>query len=85
MNFYQFDLISHFRITHYATASTEQSVYIIGCLTNSSPYRSSTIAKYSDGFWSEPGSLKRVRSDHGAITIEERTIIIGGWYSTSET
>ena len=83
VNFDQFDLISYFRVSHYATTSTDTSVYIIGGWTGSS--YSSKIAKYSDGFWSEPGRLKRARNGHGAITIEKIRIIIGGWYSTSET
>ena len=88
VNFDPFDLILYFRISYYATTSTDTSVYIIGGFNgwiNDSPSRSTLIAKYIDGFWSEPGSLKRARNSHGAITIEERTLIIGGWYGTSET
>ena len=85
VNFDSFGLILYFRITRYAATSTDTSVYIIGGFTNGSPSRSTTIAKYSDGFWSEPGSLKQGRYAHGAITIEGKTMIIGGWYGTSGT
>ena len=39
---------------------------------------SSTIAKYSDGIWTNVGSLKYSRDNHQAITIEGKTMIIGG-------
>ena len=75
---YPFDLILYFSISRYATTSTEESVYIIGGDINESPWRSPTIAKYSDGIWTKPGSMVMGRIAHGAITIEERIIIIGG-------
>ena len=70
----------HFRISDYATTSTAESVFIIGGWTGST--QSSKIAKYSDGSWTKPGSLKKSRSSHGAITIEGITMIIGGWDGT---
>ena len=85
MNFDSFDLILYFRISYYATTSTDTSVYIIGGLTNGSPSRSTTIAKYCDGLWSEPGSLKQGRYAHGAITTEGRTMIIGGVPNSGST
>ena len=60
-------------------------MYIIGGLTDSSPLRSSTIAKYSDSSWTKPGSLKEGRSSHGAITIEGITMIIGGLDGSGST
>ena len=75
--------IPYLRISSYATTSTVDSVYIIGGLTRGSPWRSSTIAKYSDDIWTKTGSLKQARSYHGAITIEGITMIIGGWDGTS--
>jgi len=65
------------RISGYATASTAESVFIIGGWTRS--IRLSTIAKYSDGSWTKLGSLKQARNNHGAITIEGITMIVGGW------
>ena len=44
-----------------------------------------TIAKYSDGIWTKVGNLKHGRSYHGAITIEGRTMIIGGLYGSGST
>jgi len=73
------------RISGYATASTDDSVYIISGYTNGSPKRSPTIAKYSNGSWTKTGSLKKSRSGHGAITIEGMTMIIGGWDGSGST
>ena len=77
--------IPYLRISSYATTSTDDSVYIIGGLTDSSPLRSSTIAKYSDSSWTKPGSLKQARSGHGAITIEGITMTIGGVPNSAST
>ena len=68
----------YFRISSYATANTEDSVYIIGGFTGGSPWRTSTIAKYKDNIWTIAGNLKQARAGHGAITIKGRTMIIGG-------
>ena len=40
--------------------------------------RTSTIAKYKNDIWTIAGYLKQARYQHGAITINGRTIIIGG-------
>jgi len=73
------------RISGYATASTDDSIYIIGGYTNGSPKRSPTIAKYSEGSWTKTGSLKQARSGHGAMTIEGITMIIGGMFNSGLT
>ena len=75
----------HFRISKYGTTSTAESVFIIGGYTKVSPYRSSTIAKYSDDVWTKSGSLKEARLGHGAITIEGITMIIGGLDGSGST
>ena len=49
VNFDPFELNLYFSISYYATTSTITSVYIIGGVTNGSPRRSSTIAKYRNG------------------------------------
>ena len=72
-------IIFYFRITEYATANTEDSVYIIGGYTGGSPERTSTIAKYKNDIWTIAGNLKQARNSHEAITVKGRTIIIGGY------
>jgi len=74
---------SNERIFKYATTSTEESVYVIGGLTEWDTYfsyrpHSSIVAKYSNGIWTNVGSLKQGRYGHGAITTEGMTMIIGG-------
>ena len=67
------------RIYAYATTHTEESVYIIGGSTDGSPRRTSTIAKYKNDIWAIAGKLQLARERHGAITVNGRTLIIGGW------
>ena len=64
------------RISNYATASTEESVFIFGGWTGGS--LSSTIAEYKNGEWINAGSLAQARSHHGAITSGSLTMVIGG-------
>ena len=47
--------------------------------------RTSTIAKYKNDIWTIAGNLKLARSSHGAITVKERTLIIGGWRESGTT
>ena len=76
------ELILSFSIFEYATASTEESVYIIGGSTGvghtSGRSSSSIIAKYSDGIWTNVGRLKQGRHGHAAITSQGKTMIVGG-------
>ena len=67
-----------FRITYYATASTRESVLIIGGYTKGSPPYSSTIAEYKDGSWKNVGNLAQARHGHGAITSGSVTMVVGG-------
>ena len=74
-----FHIIHYFRIGSHVTTHTKDSVYIIGGWTGVlQPMPTSTIAKYKDDIWTIAGHLKQARSEHGAITINGRTMIIGG-------
>ena len=72
--------------SHYGTAHTDESVYIIGgladftisILSNAAASKTSTIAEYKNDVWTKIGSLKQARESHGAITVRGRTLIIGG-------
>ena len=74
----------NFRIVNYATASTVDSVYIIGGMTNGSQVYTSIIAEYKDGYWKHVGDLVQARGSHGAITSGFSTMVVGG-YSNSGT
>ena len=78
-NFSFLELI--FRISYYATASTDESVYIIGGFTAGSPHRITTIAEYKDGNWRIAGNLAQARNNHGAITSGSTTMVVGGYLS----
>ena len=73
-----------FRIAYYATASTDESVLIIGGFTGGSPNIILTIAEYKNGSWKNIGNLVQARYDHGAITSGSVTMIVGR-YSYSES
>ena len=74
------DFILIARISHYATTSTEESVYIIGGWTDDSStgYKTPIIAEYKNDQWYNVGSLKQSRHAHGAITSGALTMVIGG-------
>ena len=57
-----------FRISNYATAHTEESVFIIGG-TNGPKQYTSTIARFKDDIWTNVGDLNQARHSHGAITL----------------
>ena len=71
-----------FRISHYATTSINDSVFIIGGYTGRGR-DITTIAEYKDGNWSIAGNLAQARSGHGAITFARSTgymtMVLGGW------
>ena len=73
-------IVSFFRISHYATTSTEESVYIIGGFTydSSTGNKTPVIAEYKNDQWYNVGSLKQSRHAHGAITSGSFTMVIGG-------
>ena len=64
---------------NYATASTSESVLIIGGDTGTS--YTSTIAEYKDGIWKNIGNLMQARYGHGAIsdTSGSITMVVGGY------
>ena len=69
------------RILSYATASTDDSVYIIGGKTSGRlprDSRTATIAQFIDGNWNNVGQLAQARSGIRAITLESTTLIVGG-------
>ena len=70
-----------FRIAFYATASTDESVYIIGGYTAGSPDRTTAIAEYKDGNWKIAGNLAQQRNYHGAITSGYTTMVVAGYLS----
>ena len=76
-NFSFLELI--FRISYYATASTDESVYIIGGFTAGSPHRITTIAEYKDGNWKTAGNLAQARYNHGAIASGYTSMVVGGF------
>ena len=80
-----FIIIFYFRIYSYATTHTEDSVYIIGGSTSYRFETTSTIAKYKNDIWTIAGNLKQARYGHGAITVEGRTMIIGGEHDSGST
>ena len=65
-----------FRISGYATISTQTSVFIIGGWNRIE--LSSIIAEFSDYQWSHFGNLQTARNDHSAISVGSLTFIIGG-------
>ena len=67
----------HFRIGFYATASTDESVLIIGGDTYGDTI--SIIAEYKNGSWKNIGNLAQARDSHGAITSGSVTMILGGY------
>ena len=67
-----------FRIARYATASTEESVFIIGGQTDPSVTATSTIAEYKDGIWKHAGNLAQPKRNLGSITSGSITMIVGG-------
>ena len=75
--------MNFFRISHYATTSNEESVYIIG--GNDNPPGDAyldIIAQYKDDAWFNLGNLAQRKRGLGAITFthfsESITMIIGG-------
>ena len=54
----------------------DESVFIIGGWTGAS--KSSTIAKFKHGSWTNVGNLMQARHAHGAILSGSTMIIVGG-------
>ena len=67
----------------YATASTIESVYIIGGYTRFDSI--TTIGEYRDGKWSIAGNLSQARDSHAAISFGAYTMIVGGSINHEKT
>ena len=67
----------------YATASTIESVYIIGGYTRFDSI--TTIGEYRDGKWSIAGNLSEARDCHAAISFGAYTMIVGGYPDNEKT
>ena len=68
------------RIIQYATVSTDESVLIVGGFTvTRRPDRTTIIAEYKDGIWSNIGTFSQHRDTHGAINTGSVIMIAGGW------
>ena len=80
LDYFETEFNQFYRISFYATASTEESVYIIGGWTSDSStgQRTPTIAEYKNDQWYNVGSLNQSRHAHGAITSGSLTMVIGG-------
>lgn len=80
-----------FSILGYTSASTDSAAFIFGgeniqddefCGTKNDCYfpgGSTRVAQFKDDSWSTVGNLHRGRVNHGSITIDGITMILGGW------
>ena len=73
-----------YRIAAYATASTSESVLIMGGYTAFQSY-TSAIVEYKDGSWTNVGNLAQARMGHGAITSGSITMVVGGYPNSGST
>ena len=72
-------------MTHYATASTSESVLIIGGYTCDGAPRTSIVAEYKNGNWKNVGNLTKAKEGHGAITSGSITMVVGGYPTSGST
>ena len=63
----------------YSTASTADAAFIIGGDGGGSSYN--TVAEFRNDQWGKLGSLSKGRIYHGSITVDQETMIIGGYSS----
>ena len=73
---------SIFSFSYYATASTSESVLIIGGYTCGNPPKTSIVAEYKNGNWKNVGNLTKALEGHGAITLGSITMVVGGFPNT---
>ena len=81
-------IVIRFRIAHYGTVSTDESVLIIGGITgytDNKPDYTSVIAEYKDESWKNVGNLVHGRCYHSAITSEYVTMVVGGQQASGST
>ena len=62
-------------------ASTDQSAFVIGGWSGSSNL--DIIARFHNNVWSLYGHLHKRRNSHASITLDDNTIVIGGWTDDS--
>ena len=70
--------IYYLSISHYASVSTRNSIFIFGGWIDEIKEEVSSIAEYSDDSWAIIGHLQQARDTHQAILIDSKVIIIGG-------
>jgi len=70
----------HYSISHYAALPIKRAVYIIGGY-DSSGFDIATVAIFENEKWRKAGELNQNRRGHGAITVNEKIYVIGGWGS----
>ena len=68
-----------FRISNYATASTDSAAYIIGGYNG---VRVSTIAEYKNNKWRKIGNLNEPKVYLSAIFNNGEYIVVGGWVNS---
>ena len=67
-----------FRISHYATTSTAESVFILGGHEGITNTYLTTIAEFKNEKWFYIGDLDQGRIQHDAVTSGSYTMIVGG-------
>ena len=70
-----------FRISNYATASTNTAAYIIGGHDGSKPV--STIAEFKNNQWRDSGTLNEPKSSPSAIFNDGEYMVVGGLLESS--
>lgn len=67
------------KIVFYATAQTDESIFIIGGYTNGRPHtRTTIVAEYKNDSWSNVGNLLIRRYNHVALSLGSTVMIIAG-------
>ena len=62
------------RISHYSTANTPDSAYIIGGRDTQN-----LVAEFRNDQWTQLDDLNKGRFGHGSITVGTQTMIVGGY------
>ena len=66
----------HNKISAYAALAIQRAVYIIGGNDGSDV---ATVAIFENEKWRKAGELNQARRGHGAISVNERIYVIGGY------
>ena len=67
----------HDAISYYAALAIKRAVYIIGGADG--PSNIATVAIFENEKWRKAGELNHARHGHGAISVNERIYVIGGY------